>query len=231
MKLCIFSDVHGNFRSYEKMMESERNVDCFIFAGDIFGYFYDQAEIIDSMMNLKNLYAVKGNHDLSYLHSGGENPELTDRYGSSCRTVLPERQRSYLESLPEFLETEISGKRLGIFHGGPGDYLNQRIYPDSDMETCINAEALAEKYDYLILGHTHYGFLRREKDLTVINPGSLGQPRDGKGFRYCVLDTDRGLCEFKTVSVPLKPLLDQVRIRDGNHRVCEYLWKKYGGKS
>ena len=224
MRICIFSDIHGNFQAFEKMLEAERDTTHFLFAGDIFGYFYEQAEIIDRMTCQKNLFAVKGNHDVNYLQDGRNNRELADRYGSSYNTILSGSQRNYLENLPEYLELELGGKRFGIFHGGYEDHLNQRIYPDSNMETA----PIAGKYDYLILGHTHYRFIRKEKDLVIINPGSLGQPRDGKGFSYCVLNTENSFCEFKTVSINMKSLLDQVSQKDADRKVCDYLYKKYG---
>ena len=83
MKICAFSDIHGNIEAFDKMISNETgNVDAYIFAGDIWGYFYDQSEIIDRLSAITNLYAVKGNHDEYYL--GREiTPELINKYGSS----------------------------------------------------------------------------------------------------------------------------------------------------
>ena len=56
MKLCVFSDIHGNMDAFNKMIEAEKNnVDGYIFLGDIFGYFYEQSEIIDKLRSIKNI--------------------------------------------------------------------------------------------------------------------------------------------------------------------------------
>ena len=72
------------------------------------------------------------------------------------------------------------------------------------------------EYDYLILAHTHYRFLQKVGKTTVINPGSLGQPRDKNGFSYCVLDTKTGSCTFKNVNPNISELLEEVQKKDGD---------------
>ena len=223
MRICIFADLHGNAESLNRMLEVEYGVvDRFIFAGDIFGYFYGQSEIIDRFMSFPDLIATKGNHEKYYLTEDTKE-SLINKYGSSYESSLSEVQRKYVEVLPEYAETFIDGKLIGIFHGGPEDYLEQRIYPDSSFVT----EYYGKKYDYLIVAHTHYRLLRKLNSVTVINPGSLGQPRDGKGFSYCLLDTEKDTYEFKTVEVNIGSLLSQVKDRDADKYVCEYLVKKY----
>lgn len=223
MKLCVFADVHGNMDAFNRMLDVEQEVaDLFIFAGDIFGYFHAQPEIIDRLMSMSNLVAVKGNHEKYYL-SGMENEALVERYGSSYQLSLNQAQRKYIELLPESAQVQVGEKMIGIFHGGPQDYLEQRVYPDSDLEI----DRMDQKYDYLILAHTHYQLYRTIDRIRVINPGSLGQPRDGKGFSYCLVDTELDTCTFKTVEVDVADLLQQVKEKDANRYVCEYLIKKY----
>ena len=224
MKICVFADIHGNMDAFNKMYEEEKdNVELFLFAGDIFGYFYEQEAILEKFMAMEDLVAVKGNHEKYYL-TGQDAEKLLDKYGSSYKLAVTEEQRKYLEKLPENVRFRIGDKLIGVFHGGPKNFLEQRIYPDSDTEI----EQLNEGYDYLILAHTHYGLLKKVGKTTVINPGSLGQPRDGKGFRYCVLDTDTGSCIFKSVTLEIKQLLENVKKKDGDKYVYHYLKNKYG---
>ena len=223
MRICIFSDVHGNSESLDKMLSCEtENVDAFVFAGDIWGYFYDQPEIIDRLINIENLIAVKGNHDEYYLSDDRSN-ELLNKYGSSYLTDISNEQMSFMQSLPDYLDITIKGKRVGIYHGGTMDFLEQRVYPDST----IAENSVFEQYDYLILGHTHYRMCRKINDALVINPGSLGQPRDGNGFSYCILDTETGRIDFKNVIVDIDKLLLQAEKKDGEKEVYEYLKRKY----
>ena len=225
MKICIFSDVHGNIEALSKMLVQEANeVDLFIFAGDIFGYFYGQREIIDRFSSMSNLVEIKGNHDKNYLASK-KLDKFTDRYGSSYKISLTDKQYKYINDLPDKAEIMIEGKHFGIFHGGPSEYLEQRLYPDSIEE--INQIAKEINYDYLIIGHTHYQFLYETNRKVIINPGSLGQPRDGKGFSYCLLDTSTGSCIFKSVDVEITTLLRSVEENDADRYVFEYLKNKY----
>ncbi|MDE6747888.1 MAG: metallophosphatase family protein [Lachnospiraceae bacterium] len=223
MRICIFSDIHGNSDALERMLDAEKgNVDLFIFAGDIFGYFYCQREIIDILMSMKNLIAVKGNHERNYL-SGSIDNDLLEKYGSSYSTILSDSQREYLKQLPDYLEVSIFDRQFGIFHGGPDDYLEQRIYPDTELKD----KSIFEQYEFLILGHTHYRLVKKTDRTTVINPGSLGQPRDGKGFSYCILNTQSGAYQFKSVKVDVQKLLSQVRELDLERKVYSYLERKY----
>ena len=223
MKFCIFSDVHGNDAALEAMLAAEEGqCDTFVFAGDIFGYFYGQEAIIDRMMDMNNLIAVRGNHEQYYL-SRADREALTDRYGSSYMTVLDERRRQFLERLPVSAEAEAGGKKLLVLHGDPEDPLEGRVYPDTAPDTIRSTRC-----DYLILGHTHYRMARSVGSCLIINPGSLGQPRDGNGCSYCVLDTTDDSYVFRTVPVNPRDLLDEVRARDGAHSVYHYLMRKYG---
>jgi diadenosine tetraphosphatase ApaH/serine/threonine PP2A family protein phosphatase len=61
----------------------------------------------------------------------------------------------------------------------------------------------------------------------ILNPGSLGQPRDGKGFCYCILDLEDFSYCFKKVKVDVDELLSQVKEKDGDKSVCTYLMNKY----
>lgn len=223
MRICLFSDIHGNSDAMERMLDMEgHKTDVFIFAGDIFGYFYGQREVIDTFMSLKNLIAVKGNHEKKYLDKS-ISEETFDKYGNSYNIVLSDAQEEYLRQLPDYIEISIDKKRFGIFHGGPRSHLEQRIYPDTE----IRDKSMNEQYEFLILGHTHYRLEKKLGHTTIINPGSLGQPRDGKGFSYCILDTKNGISLFKSVEIDVQKLLSQVRKMDSDRAVCCYLEKKY----
>lgn len=223
MKLCIFSDVHGNDAALEAMLAAEEGrCDAFVFGGDIFGYFYGQEAVIDRMMDMKNLIAVRGNHEQYYL-SRADREALTDRYGSSYTIKLDETRRQFLERLPVSAEAELGGKKLLVLHGDPQDPLEGRIYPDTAPGTIGDVRC-----DYLILGHTHYRMAKNAGSCLVVNPGSLGQPRDGNGCSYCVLDTSDDSYEFRTVPVNPADLLPEVRRRDETRSVYNYLMRKYG---
>lgn len=228
MKICVFSDVHGNADALNKMIEEEKNrVDRFYFLGDIFGYFYGQISVIDTLMAMKNTYFIKGNHENNYLSGLKDNylkDQFVTRYGLSYSITLSDKQLTFIERLPEFREEDISGLRIGFFHGGPNNKLEQRVYAD----TVIMDEELKGNYDYIFIGHTHYRFMRNVKLKTVVNPGSIGQPRDGKGFSYCIFDTEEQQIAFKNVEVNISKLLGNLKGIEHESKNYIYLSKKYG---
>lgn len=248
MKICVFSDVHGNSIAWQNMYRKEKDsVDKFLFLGDIYGYFYDQAAIIKDFMENDNIIAIKGNHDEYYIKNflnltGAELKEvdevvdyaediwseLVNKYGCSYRQRLDKQYKQYLLKLPDYRSLEIDGKRIGLFHGGPGDYLEQRIYPDTEITTDTVIDVY-ESFDYVFLGHTHYRMDKMKGNCRVVNPGSLGQPRDNNGFSYCILDTENDTIEFRTVEADLDTLLTEANILDGETDMYKYLIRKYRG--
>lgn len=228
MKICIFSDIHGNHTAFKKMLENEKcKVDLFIFLGDIWGYFYEQEEIISEFRNMTDLYAVRGNHEQYYLKCQKDKMYkdiLIHRYGSSYGIEISKDERQYLSMLPDHIETRIDGKLFGIFHGGIEDHLEQRIYPDSVLDVNI----YGNKYDFFVVGHTHYRFTKKVGDTLIVNPGSLGQPRDGKGFGYCILDTNDHQISFKNVDIDLNGLLKDIDKKERRSENYKYLLNKYG---
>lgn len=248
MKICVFSDVHGNSIAWQNMYRKEKeNVDKFFFLGDIYGYFYDQAAIIKDFIEDENIIAIKGNHDEYYIKhflnlTGAELKEvdevvdyaediwseLVNKYGCSYRQKLDKQYKKYLMKLPESKTLEIDGKRIGLFHGGPGDYLEQRIYPDTEI-TSDTVLDVYEALDYVFLGHTHYRMDRMKDKCRVVNPGSLGQPRDNNGFSYCIFDTVEDTIEYRTVEVDIDMLITEASILDGETDMYKYLIRKYRG--
>lgn len=192
MRYIVFSDIHGNVSALEAMVKCIRfeNVDGFIFCGDIIGYFYEQEKIIKYLSDWGNsLYAVLGNHDYNYLtglNQAESSEKLARQYGKSYTEKLTAVALSFLQRLPSVCSCIIDNKKVLVVHGDPINCLSGRIYPD----TVIMKEKVYSRYDVVFLGHTHYRMIRTCGKTLVINPGSLGQPRDGKGFSYCIFDFD-----------------------------------------
>lgn len=228
MKFCIFSDVHGNYSALQQLIHKEKTSAYFFFVGDIFGYFYEQKSVINQLMKMKNLYAIKGNHEQNYLICRDNviyKKQLVKKYGNSYNLILSQEELTYIQQLPKYMEIRLENKKIGIFHGGLNDYMNQRIYPDSHLNDAL----YGTNYDYLFLGHTHYHFTKTIGKTLLINPGSIGQPRDGKGFSYCILNTTNNEVVFKTIKLNLKQLLKTVKELDLETNNYEYLLKKYKG--
>ena len=187
MRVCVFSDLHGNIPMLNKMLDAEKDAQQFIFCGDAFGYTGSYHEVVREFLKIPNLLAVQGNND-NYLISYLSRSILLDEFAKE------DKELNFLKNMPEYLETTIEGKSLGIFHGGPSNHFGQRIYEETVLD-----EKMISKYDYLLLGHTHERLLRKVGKTVIINPGSLGSPRDESGNSYCILDIETEKVEFKKV--------------------------------
>jgi putative phosphoesterase len=205
MKIAIISDIHGNFFSFSKafeLIEAEK-IDHIIFVGDVCGYYFDSTLIIDKLIAIKHLYAVRGNHDdmfLKFLKFKDLNSinSYTEKYGDSFHVFSTNARKEhvdFLESLPSIREFSIDNISFMVVHGGPHDYLNQQIFPDNDF-TFLNK--ISAKV--IIFGHTHYRIIKKIHNKLVINPGSLGQPRDGLVSSFVVFDTKNLEAKFVDVN-------------------------------
>lgn len=200
MRICFFSDIHGNgsaFRAFVKRMELERP-DKIIFGGDFFGYYYDALEILHEMQELRYT-CIRGNHDQmmleckedpSILHQIHDLNRLVCRYGSGYQQDFEQIKKEdleFLHGLTDRVEMTVDGLRIGFFHGSPREPLLDRIYPDTVIEDTNAFEA----YNYVFCGHTHHKLIKQVGHTWLINPGSAGQQRDGKGTSYVIFDTER----------------------------------------
>lgn len=216
MKLLIFSDVHGNRYAWDEFLREIRDIeyDYLIFCGDIFGYYYDQQYIFDYLCRLQHLIWLKGNHDEYFLQAYEgriKEEELIEKYGHSydnVRQKYSEEVYVKLRQLPEKVELVLGGYKVGIFHGTPENTLMGRLYP---KDLIVHTE-FYEKYDIIILGHTHFSMKRflPGTNKLIINPGSLGQPRDGKGSRYALLNIEAGQVENHTIYYDNKELYKKI---------------------
>lgn len=237
MRICFFSDIHGNgyaFDAFLKEMEKKRP-DQIIFGGDFAGYYYESDCIISKIREL-GFPCIMGNHDRMFLEllEKKRTPEqLVPRYGNSYLKLKEEIRKEnveFLRKLPDFYEMEADGLKLGFFHGSPRNFLNDRIYPDTEI-TDPEELALFEKYDYVFCGHTHHKLVKRFGKTVLINPGSAGQQRDGKGTSYVLFDTKKQKWEFASFAYDRDSLAADIDLFDPedeerNRRLKEVLYRQ-----
>ena len=228
MKHIIFSDIHGNVEALQKMLEDTAiyapHEKKYYFCGDVMGYFYQVSESIDLLKKIDGLISIRGNHDQMFLEmqEGKKEPEkLQLKYGKSYLSTLTQTQLEYLKSMRIGYHTMIKGKRFAFFHGTPDDYFNGRYYPDNN--TPLKG---IDNYDIVILANTHYRLLKTQANKLIINPGSLGLPRDGKGFSYLIYDDCIGEFEYKTIAFNIKKLYQAVIQSDDYSEPKNYLLRR-----
>lgn len=228
MKVCVFSDIHGNkhaFRVAYNMIIDEC-ADLNIFLGDLCGYYFDQYDILDMLQTIPNLIAIKGNHDAIFLKivngDEGLRKDYLIKYGSSMENLLKGNNCDliqWLNSLPEsYISSDLD---LSCYHGSPWDTMECYVYPDSSLDKFLDYQC-----SLFVLGHTHYRMYRKTGEKIIINPGSLGQPRDGGWPTYTVMDYTLKKNIIREVPYDKSELLKKIdAIGDDNPYLKRFLGK------
>jgi diadenosine tetraphosphatase ApaH/serine/threonine PP2A family protein phosphatase len=206
MRLAILSDIHANLVALDAVLAAVGSVDGIRILGDIVGYGPEPDAVVERLSAL-GAVGVTGNHD--QVAAGKLGPELFNRDARIAiewtRDRIAAPTRDWLAALPERLEEG----SFTLVHGSPRD---------PTWEYLLDERAAAENLaafttPYCLFGHTHLPAAFRATDggmvggepadgdrvtlddrRALINPGSVGQPRDGiPAAGWAVLDTDVGL--------------------------------------
>ena len=207
MRALILSDIHSNLEALKSVIESAGKGSGFDQVwqfGDLVGYGPDPSECIDIIRDY-DAAGVAGNHDLAAI--GKLSVEAFNAYASMAALwtteQLSQEQTKYLGSLPLKVELE----DFTIVHGSPRDPV---------WEYVVTPAAAAASFLHLntsrcFVGHSHIPFLCRPQGdgavflefpldtpiplgsgPLIINPGSVGQPRDGDPrASYAIYDSEQ----------------------------------------
>ncbi len=216
MKIGLLGDVHGNHRALKAVLSAAMlsKVEVLLLTGDLIGY-YDSPLAVLNMLKLWNCYMVRGNHeemlnqariDSSFLD------EIDAKYGTGLRSAIQQlnkEQIDELSNLPHPLFLEIDSRKILLCHGSPWD-IDLYIYPDSSPE--LFARCASGQYDLVVLGHTHYPMIHEIGNTIVVNPGSVGQPRDRRpGAHWASYDTKTKAVEFFNESYDCTELVKECK--------------------
>lgn len=197
MRLALAGDIHGNSPALRAVLDraAAEQVDALLITGDLVGYYFDPKGVLDLLAHWKT-YIVRGNHEdmlAAARHDRQLLPEIEARYGSGLRLALenlPSHELDALSALPHPLDLTLGGMHVLLCHGAPWDN-DCYVYPDADgslIERCA-----VPGYDFVVLGHTHYPMIRKVGNTTIVNPGSVGQPRNREpGAQWALVDTQSG---------------------------------------
>jgi predicted phosphodiesterase len=216
MRYLILSDIHGNLTALEAALQAaDGKWDKAICLGDIVGYGPDPNEVIDRIRAL-NAVTIRGNHDKA--GSGIADAEDFNPVARSAalwtRNQLRADNREYLEKLPT---GPLSVGGFTIVHGAARDEDEYVFAPAQALDSLLDAPS-----PVTFFGHTHLqgGFTMRDDKIGVlhfkptgenlfstlkledsttylINPGSIGQPRDGDTrSAFVIADLESKTVEF-----------------------------------
>jgi putative phosphoesterase len=219
MKLGILGDIHGNSVALAAVLKEARkaSVEKLLILGDLIGYYYDAVGVLD-LLEPWSKTVVRGNHEDMFrdMGSGSRTTESVRlKYGSGAllaHQYLSAEQKNCLINLPETEIESVDNIRFQLCHGSPWS-TNQYIYPDS--ETSLLKRCVDKRFDFVLLGHTHYPMVHLDSDTAVINPGSVGQSRVKGGIaQWGLLNTGNKVYVQQSTPYDVAPVLAAVRKHD-----------------
>ncbi len=190
MRILVISDIHANLTALDAILTDAGEFEAAWCLGDLVGYGPDPNECIAKVRTLPNLRCIIGNHDAAALDQID-----TATFNLEARQALEWTQKTLTETSVSFLSSlqqKIEINNVTLTHGSPRHPV---------WEYLMDSQTAALNFDYFstpycFVGHTHLPvvYTREEKKLvvykptpnnkitlsprTIINPGSVGQPRD-----------------------------------------------------
>jgi predicted phosphodiesterase len=206
MKIAVVSDIHGNRHAFEAVLDAIAEGDCeeLWCLGDVVGYGADPIACVE-LARRHAAICLAGNHDLGVtgalpLHQFSRGAALAATW---TRETIDQPTAAFLESLsPVNLDEDV-----GLFHASPRDPVWEYVLSPLQAELCLDIQ----QHRICLIGHSHValsfsrmegfpasGETRSDGDLLeltqgewLLNPGSVGQPRDGDP-RAAWLELDTG---------------------------------------
>ena len=215
MRIAVLSDIHSNLVALDAVLGSLGTVDAVWHLGDVVGYGPEPDGVVERLRDVGAI-GVRGNHDDAAC--GGESIESFTpdaRVAAEwTRSHISAETRLYLAALPEQLEP--ASEAFTLVHGSPREPLYEYLHTASAAGD--NLAALTTTY--CLVGHTHVPLILREEHGRIqarlvepgsrvglderrafLNPGSVGQPRDGDpAASYMLIDTGAAAVTWQRVA-------------------------------
>ena len=224
MRILLLSDIHANWSALEAVRES---FDVCLFLGDLVDYGVEPGPCID-WVRRNATHAVRGNHDHGAAQGVAINGAAGYRYltgvtRSITCSKLTEPDRRYLAGLPITKYLTLDGKRYLLVHATPRDPMDEFGPPDVDFwQRRLDGISV----DTVLCGHTHQPYILQVGKTTIINPGSIGLPRDGDPrASYAIIDNNA--IELRRVEYPIDRAIESIRATDLPDRAKEMLAEVY----
>jgi putative phosphoesterase len=219
-RIAIVSDIHGNFEALKAL---PNHYDELWVLGDLVNYGPQPAEVIEFVCKRATL-VVRGNHDDAVAFDRDplcstafrRAAEETRRYTIS---VLNEKHKSYLADLPHYRWVRRGRWTFYLCHAVPSDPLYS--YRGDDIRKWRKELSLAGT-DFLFVGHTHLQFSLHEGEQSVVNPGSIGQPKTGTP-RAAYAIWENGTVQLHNYEYPVQKTAARVRSMPVSASTQEFL--------
>lgn len=207
MRILLVADIHANWPALAAIHEPH---DVCLCLGDLVDYGPDPLPCIQWVREHAT-WTVRGNHD----HGVAQHvlPRGGQGYGYLARATRPlmwqllgPAEEQFLARMPVSQMLTLDGHQIFLVHATPRDPLDEYLLDDPETWT---HRVAGVKADLICVGHTHVQFDLQLGRTRVVNPGSVGQPRDGDPRCAYAIITD-GHVELKRVDYPVEETIRQI---------------------
>ena len=203
MVVGVISDVHGNLPALEAVLDDMPSVETIVCAGDIVGYNPWPGECVDLVREACDV-VVEGNHDRTvdrpHRYAGNR---MAEAGLELAKDELTPEQLEWLDSLPR---RATGANEYLVVHDHP-KHQNKYVQPDEFP----NVRRYLDDYAGVVLGHTHKQHKATVDDRLIVNPGSVGQPRDrNQDAAYAVLHPQDRSVDLHRVEYDINRVINRV---------------------
>jgi predicted phosphodiesterase len=230
MRYLIFTDIHGNLEALNTVLEfaETKSIDHYLLLGDLVGYGADPEDVINKIQEIKSISTIRGNHDKAVA-----NINSLEGFNAVAAAAIVWTRGHLSDESMHFLSQLQKGpltvhEKITLCHGAPFD---EDYYIFGELDA-------AEAFAYLdtpltFFGHTHLPFVYSLKDNLVkgsyisgneeevtlkkntkylINPGSVGQPRDRNILTSCAIyESEKNKVSFFRMKYDIEKAQDKIR--------------------
>jgi predicted phosphodiesterase len=227
MRVLIISDIHANYTALEAVLKDASEADETWCLGDLVGYGPDPNAVVEEVRDIPNLTCILGNHDMAAI---GKMP--LEAFNGDARRSLAYHEKVLSASNMDFMRSlsaniKVCGEAT-LAHGSPRDPLWEYIL--NALSARINFEhfetpwcfvghshiqcmfALNEKSDRVTLDQTKPDSTITLRPKLILNPGSVGQPRDrDPRAAYAIYDTEALTWTPRRVTYNISEVQERIR--------------------
>lgn len=229
MRYGIIADIHSNLEAFTAVLEDlnkQGKVEEIWCLGDVVGYGPDPHQCIELLQQCNHV-CVAGNHDLGAI-GGISTTEFNPDAAAACRWTadrLTPGDKYYLENLPLTMEKD----SFTLVHGSPREPIWEYVISTGIASVNFNFF----RSPYCLVGHSHIPVVFMEEDGSpsshslvpnvglalgetrlIINPGGVGQPRDGDPrASYAIYDSDTKMFRLYRVPYDVRTTQDKMMQR------------------